>query len=358
MDLLSKWWTTLGDNPVSWPLSIAAGLGLAAMGLVLERPLYRLLHWLTLSTTTHLDDLLVKRMRPAARTLVVLGVVHLVLQLRGDQYPQVRLWISVVEWLLVAYLMIEGAETLVFDWYLAERRNIQVPEVLRQVVLVSVYFAAGLSILGSLAGLSLAPFLATGSVLTVVLGLALQDTLGNLFAGLALHAESPFTIGDWIQADGVDGQVVNAGWRSTQLKTLSGDLVSIPNAALAKARSQNFNRPDQQTGRNVEFLALPSASPEAVERACRAALARVPNVLADHPRTKFWFVAIHPLYQRWILRCWISDYAAKDDVDSNLRKALWHTLREEGLALDDGAAVAARDVDRPDALAVPPRIAG
>lgn len=358
MNAFATWWTDLAQNPAGWPFALTAGLLLAVAGLLLERGAYALFHRVTASTTTHLDDLLVKRMRPAARTLVLLGVAHLVLHLRGDRYPNVEVWISIVEWLLGAYLLIEAAETLVFDWHFKERKGVEIPTVLRQLVLVTLYSSAVLTTLGTLAGLSLAPILATGSVLTVVLGFALQDTLGNLFAGLALQAESAVALGEWILVDGVEGQVVDAGWRSTHLRTFSGDIVSIPNAMIAKTRNQNFNRPEKATGRNLEFLVRPDASPEAVERACRAALARAPLALASHPKTKFWFVAVHPLYQRWILRCWVADFGVHDDMESDVLKALWHTLREEGIAMDPAAVVPGYDPDQPAAVAVPPRAAG
>lgn len=354
------WLERFASIPMPWPQAALLGALACAVGLVLQRVLFRVVASLATVSGTHLDDLLIRRMRPAVNLLVLVGTAHLVLNLRGHSYPRVETFVGVVEWLLVAYVVIEAAETLVFDWWFEEKRQVHVPEVLRGVVVGGAYIAAALSIFGAQAGLNIAPILATGSVLTVVLGFALQDTLGNLFAGLALHAENAFKVGDWLLVEGVEGQVVNAGWRSAQLRTLSGDIVSIPNGVIAKARQLNFDRPDKPTGRSVEFLVTPEASPEQVEKACRAAIERVPLVIADHPRTKFWFVAMHPLYQRWILRCWVADFAVHDDMESDVRKALWHTLREEGIALPDRLAALAvgAEPEREDALAVPVKTTG
>jgi len=87
------------------------------------------------------------------------------------------------------------------------------------------------------------PILATSTVVTVVVGLALQDTLGNLFSGLALHAEQPFRLGDWVLVDGIEGLVVHVGWRSVHLRTFSDDIVALPNAVVARARVQNYDHP-------------------------------------------------------------------------------------------------------------------
>lgn len=353
MNGLESWWSQLSSTQVSWPAILGICLALGLCGYGLERLLFAAIHKLVQKTATQLDDVLVRRLRPAVRTLVLLGLMHLTLHLRGGEYPRAELAVAVIEWLLVAYLAIEALETLVFDWIMVERRKLAVPDVLRHLVLITLYVAALLTVLGTLANVSLAPILATGSVLTVVLGLALQDTLGNLFAGLTLHADRSIAVGEWVQVDGVEGKVVGASWRTTSLETFTGDVVSFPNSVIAKAHAVNYDRPEKATGRNVEFLVSPGAKPEAVEAACKKALARAPLALADHPRTRFWFVAMHPLYQRWVLRCWAADFAVHDDMESQVLKALWHTLREAGIAMQSEACVPGSDPQEPEAVAVP-----
>jgi len=315
-----------------------------ACGFFVKRGLFGLLQRITARTPTHLDDLLVKRMRPAARLFLFVLAGRVALWLRGDPYPTLDKGLGIAEYLLVAYLVIEAAETLVFDWYFEEKRTTHIPEVLRQVILVLLYLGALLAILAS-HGFDVTPILATSTVASVVLGLALQDTLGNLFAGLSLHAELAFGVGDWILVDGIEGKVVNAGWRSTQLLTFTGDVVSIPNNLIAKSRHQNFYRPNKETGRNIDFLVRVDAAPVEVEAACAAAMASVPSCLATHARNKIWFVEMHPLYAKYVLRAWTGDFAIHDDMESDLRKALWSELRARRLDVPtltpDGTALAA-----------------
>src|SRR5690606_33703516 len=155
-------------------------------------------------------------------------------------HPTARKGVLIVELLLAAYLAIEAAETIVLHYWLGERKKVQLPALVRHLILAVLYAVAALSIVGSVTGVDVLPLIATSTVVTVVLGLALQDTLGNLFAGLALHSERPFGVGDWILVDGVEGKVVYVGWRSTRLQTFSDDIVSIPNSVISKARVQNF----------------------------------------------------------------------------------------------------------------------
>ncbi|MFM7137434.1 MAG: cyclic nucleotide-binding domain-containing protein [Planctomycetota bacterium] len=104
----------------------------------------------------------------------------------------------------------------------------------------------------------------TGSaVVTAVLGFALKDTLGNVFAGLAIHAEHPFELGDWIQYDDNPahiGRVVEVNWRATKVITLDEAFVIIPNGQLAQASIRNFTKPEAWSRRSL-YVVTPYAVP-------------------------------------------------------------------------------------------------
>ncbi|MGZ3772358.1 MAG: mechanosensitive ion channel family protein [Pseudobdellovibrionaceae bacterium] len=94
-------------------------------------------------------------------------------------------------------------------------------------------------------GFQLAPLLATSAAASVILGLALQDTLGNLFAGISLQLDRNFEIGDWLEVtSGIQkatGQVREITWRSTTLVGFSEELITIPNRYMANASIANFS---------------------------------------------------------------------------------------------------------------------
>ena len=86
--------------------------------------------------------------------------------------------------------------------------------------------------------------LATSGVLAIVLGLALQNTLGDVFAGLAINIERPFAAGDWITiADLFTGQVIQVNWRATRVRNWAHDMVTISNSVAAKSMVTNHSRP-------------------------------------------------------------------------------------------------------------------
>lgn len=330
--VLFSTWLTL---PASWPVALAAAGLVFLFGVVGYHQGFRVLARFSRSTETDLDDLLLRRMRPPAKVLVFLVAVHVLLALRALEVAHVRSVVTVIELLLIAYLVIETAETFFFQWWLHERKQVPVPAVVRHLVLIVLYTAVVLTVLGSVTGMDLVPVLATSTVVTVVVGLALQDTLGNLFSGLALHIERPFDIGHWVLLESTEGQVTYMGWRSTHLRTLSGDIVVFPNAVVARGRVQNFSAPDPRTSRLVDLNVRLGADPDGVEAVVRAACATVAAVRADPP-PRVWLAGVTPLFQRWVIKVWIDDFGVHDETESEVQKALLRHLSAAGLALGTG----------------------
>ncbi|AHZ84555.1 mechanosensitive ion channel family protein [Bdellovibrio bacteriovorus] len=106
-------------------------------------------------------------------------------------------------------------------------------------------------------GLEVGPLLATSAAASVILGLALQDTLGNLFAGISLQLDRNFEIGDWLEiTSGIQkatGQVREITWRSTTLVGFSDELITFPNRFMANAQISNFSPPDNPIVRRQIF---------------------------------------------------------------------------------------------------------
>jgi small-conductance mechanosensitive channel len=108
---------------------------------------------------------------------------------------------------------------------------------------VLVYVVALVGIMDTVLDQPISAVLATSGVLAIVLGLALQNTLSDVFSGLAINMERPFGAGDWITvANDAEGQVIEINWRATRIKTASNDLIVIPNSVVAKAIVTNHRR--------------------------------------------------------------------------------------------------------------------
>ncbi|NBW87301.1 MAG: hypothetical protein EBR23_10860 [Planctomycetia bacterium] len=176
----------------------------------------------------------------------------------------------------------------------------------------------------------------TGSaVVTAVLGFALRDTLGNVFAGLAIHTEHPFEIGDWIQYDQIPahvGRVVEINWRATTVITLDEATVTIPNAQLAQASIRNFTRPEPWSRRSLYVVTPYGVPPQRVQEIILDALRGSFGVL-EHPAPS---VVTNEFKERGVehwVRLFTTEFDKRDRVDGMARDRIWYALARHGIEI-------------------------
>ncbi len=127
--------------------------------------------------------------------------------------------------------------------------------------------------------------LATSGVMAIVIGLALQSTLADVFSGIVLNTTRPYQIGDSISIDGTEGKVLDIDWRATRLLTGAGSLAVVPNSVVAKARLLNFSRPADVHGVSISVVVPAKVRPKRVFDALEKALQGTSALLAT-PKPK------------------------------------------------------------------------
>lgn len=131
-------------------------------------------------------------------------------------------------------------------------------------------------------GIQLGPLLATSAAFSIILGLALQDTLGNLFAGISMQIDKSFEIGDWLEitsgSQKVVGQVKEITWRSTVFQGLNDEIVTLPNRWMAQAQISNFSPSDSPIVRGVSFKIEHGTDPELVIETLEASVAGISEI--------------------------------------------------------------------------------
>jgi small-conductance mechanosensitive channel len=198
--------------------------------------------------------------------------------------------------------------------------------------------------------------LATSAIGAVVLGFALQDTLGNAFAGLAIQSEKPFNIGHWITVGEHEGRVAEVTWRATKLRTKAGNFVVVPNSEIGKAAITNYSQPAAPMRLFIEVGVSYDAQPNRVKSVILEALGHCALVLtAPTPD-----VLIHDFADSSVLyrvRFWIEDFERDSVAADQVRSAVYYAFRRSGIEIpfpiqteiqkewvppDEGARVAER----------------
>ena len=145
-----------------------------------------------------------------------------------------------------------------------------------------VYIAAGVVVFKSVFLLPISGVLATSGVLAIVIGLALQNTLGDVFAGIAVDVESPFKIGDRILlGDKIEGQVIQVNWRSIWVQTDGDDVAIIPNSTVAKSEIINRSYPTERRAASVQVSCPTRAAPARVLECLLNATLLCPAILRN-----------------------------------------------------------------------------
>ncbi len=139
----------------------------------------------------------------------------------------------------IAFILVSAAiftkilAVIINSWLKTQKHMERPPQIISKILTVIIYIIALLIILDHFE-IQTTPFLATLGLGGLALGLALQNTLTNFFAGLHLVSDKPINIGDFIELNaGVSGHVLDIGWRSTRLRTLGNSITIVPNALLA-----------------------------------------------------------------------------------------------------------------------------
>jgi len=234
-------------------------------------------------------------------------------------------------------------------------RRLHIPKILRDLS-VTIASAVAMVMLLSRAGVNFLSIITTSAVLTAVIGLALQDTLGNLLSGVAMQLESSIGIGDWIRLDERPiGRVLEIRWRSTVIRTKNDDIVIIPNGLFAKGVITVFNKEGLENRRWVYFNVHLRHAPNQVQKIVREALVGTPNVsMRTPPDCITW--RYHESWLEYAVRYRLVDYLPDDSTDSEVRKRIWYALHRENIEMpypgynvfmtEMSAARAATKVDR------------
>ncbi len=270
-------------------------------------------------------------LRIPALTFTAVVVLTVIAWLLPEEWSIRGIWVAGFALLLltiVRSVLVFVTETRVGGWLFPS-----VPKIVADVVQALLYLAAVLLTLHA-AGMEPGSLLTTSALLTAVLGLALQDTLGNLFSGLALQLGRPFDIGDWVELDHSQqqqaGRVVEVGWRATKIITLDHVEIIIPNGMMAKALLRNVTRPTPVSRRNIAFTASYRDPPADVQAAALEAVSGVALVLPS-PAPNVILTGFGDSTINYTLRYFTADISASQVTDSEVRGRLWYVFKRRGL---------------------------
>ena len=268
-----------------------------------------------------------------------LSLSHLPL-LNDYQFNIDRIFFVVIVF-LVTFIISRTSRAIIGHWLHAQEKYRKTPQLITKILSASLYIIALLIILGHFR-VNITPILATLGVGSIAIGLALQSTLANFFAGLSIVSDRPVSVGDFIEVEGIvggnniAGTVEDIGWRSTRIRTQPDTIIVMPNNKLAESTIANTSKPRLETSVMVECGVSYNSDLEKVEKVTKDVGGTIQKNLPEavdsfEPKIRFHTFADSNINFTVVLR--VKRYQDRFTLKSEFIKSLKSRYDKEGIEI-------------------------
>lgn len=261
-------------------------------------------------------------------TLVLFLFITQVMGLNPDLTP-----IRLIQTLLLLATMNMGLSFVNITLFVEAGSNTwqgQVPKLLRDLVRFFLILVGTALVLSLVWKTDLGGLITALGVSSIVIGLALQDTLGNLFSGIALLFGRPFKVGDWLQLDDTIGKVIEVNWRAVHLITREQEMLIIPNSVLAKESFKNYNQPIKMHVEPVDVGFSYDDPPNKVKRVMMEVALATKGVL-EKPSPVIQTINYNDSSIDYRVRLFLADYSKVPQIRDEFMTRVWYAANRYGL---------------------------
>jgi small-conductance mechanosensitive channel/CRP-like cAMP-binding protein len=237
-------------------------------------------------------------------------------------------------WLLFwgIYALVRLAEGLLVETFVQMGRVCPLSRLTRNLLRLAIMLGVAFLLIRYQLDQKIGVLLTSTAIVTGVIGFAMQGVLGNLLAGMSLHACGSLAVADWIEVDGITGQVILVNWRETRLRTLGGHIVIVPNGKLADATIRNFSAPTSLRRHDVPVSASYGDAPGDVIAALIEAAQSVPLVEKD-PAPDAYVTGFKDFCIEYVLRFWSKQYERRIVVEGHVMRMIWYKFNRRGIEI-------------------------
>jgi small-conductance mechanosensitive channel len=235
-------------------------------------------------------------------------------------------------WISLIYGALTLLNSVLFEGASQGSWQAKVPQLFRDLGRFILVLLGSSIVLSTVWGADLGGFLTALGVGSLVLGLALQDSLGNIFSGVALLFEQPIRLGDWVEVNGKAGRVVEVNWRAVHLLTGDEDLVVVPNSELGKTSFTNMSRPTEGYIQSIHINFSLNDPPNAVKEMLEETVQEIEGVLNDPPPSAE-LVSFNDSSISYVLKFACPSFGQAGGLADELMRRVWYVARREGLTI-------------------------
>ncbi len=271
----------------------------------------------------------------ALRNLLLPLLVALGVTVFAFDVPREHVAMRVLEtlvWIAAIHVGLSFVKNTALTRQEAGRYDTRFPKLLIDILRVVLVLVGAALVVRGVWGGDLGGLITAIGVSSIVLGLALQNTLDNVMAGIAVLIERPFEVGDWVQIGAITGEVIEMNWRSVRVRTRSKDLVVVPNSVIGKETLVNLSRPTAVHGEKHLIGFSYDDPPNQVKRVLMGVALATRGVLpqpAPAIRTKN-YAAYSIEYE---IRFFIEDFSRQQEINDEFMTQVWYAAKRAGLTI-------------------------
>ncbi|MDW3205374.1 MAG: mechanosensitive ion channel family protein [Alphaproteobacteria bacterium] len=262
------------------------------------------------------------------------GSVALALDLEpdGPEAAWLAKGLTALFWLAAAFAVQRWLRVLLWTGIVEARSGVPAPGLLIDMTAALIYIAALIIVLSFVFDLPVTGLLTTSSIVIAVIGFALRNMISDLFTGIALGVERPFSIGDWVELnDGTVGRVTTMNWRATRLLTKEETTVIISNSELATGRFKNYSTPERFFRDEIEIQLDYTVTAWRAERLLKSAIWSVPEVVEVPRESEIRIKEFTESGTVWQVRFWIPDYGSLHRLRYEVQRAILRNMHFSGV---------------------------
>jgi small-conductance mechanosensitive channel len=308
-----------------WIWAIALAIGFPLLSIVLGEAIHRLK----------------RRGKALANTLrllrnIILPVLVFLLFMQHVLLldPNARL-IKTVEtllWVCIIHASLSLLNAVLFEQAEADTWRSRVPKLLIDLARLFLILLGTAFVLATVWNADLAGLVTALGVSSIVIGLALQDTLGSVMSGIALLFERPFSVGDWLEAGGVVGQVIDINWRAVRLLTLEREMVVIPHKLISSEMIRNFSQPTPLHAERIQIGFSYNDPPNLARQVLKSTALETQGILVD-PEPQIFTLGYDDSSVTYEVKFFIRDYGEIEEIRDRFMTRVWYAAQRNNLSI-------------------------
>jgi small-conductance mechanosensitive channel len=315
-------------------MTISATLWIWGIGLALGFPLATILLGELIHRLKRQNRAMASTVRLLRDVLLPMLVLLLFLQHLLLLDPASRLFrtVETVFWVSVIHAALSLLNAILFEQAQADTWRARVPKLLIDLARLFLILLGTAFVLATVWNADLAGLVTALGISTIVIGLALQDTLGSVMSGIALLFERPFSVGDWLEVSGVVGQVIDINWRAVRLLTLEQEMVVIPHKLIGSAVIRNFTKPTPIHAERIRIGFSYNDPPNLARQVLKTTALETKGILLD-PQPDVFTLNYSDSAVTYEVKFFIRDYSEIEQIRERFMTRVWYAAKRNNLSI-------------------------